>query len=180
MQICLCELMCSLLSGIVSQVTEQISLYIARSFLTTPCVQCGKTLSYPCYKSLLEPMSKGKFVSATSFRTREILPTSPLTLVETTLLARWHNWIFIVRLVPWECCKTPYVAQFPVICVFRLFLEVQLDNFHTRESWKSSLCYKKTMGRCIHHARLYSRSMDCQNLTWRKPSATATPSEGLI
>jgi hypothetical protein len=176
MQICVCGFMCSLWSGIVSQVTEQISLYIARSSLTTPCVQCGKSLSYPCYKSLLEPMSKGKFVSATSFRTREKLPTSPLTLVDTTLLARWHNWIFLVRLVPWECCKTPYVAQFPVICVFRLFLEVQLDNFHTREWWKSSLFYKKTMGGCIHHARLYSRSMDCQNLTCRKPSATATPS----
>jgi hypothetical protein len=89
----------------VSQVTEQISLYIARSLLTTPCVQCGKTLSYPCYKSLLDPISKGKFVSATSFRTREKLPTSPLILVDTTLLATWHNWIFLVRLVPGNVAK---------------------------------------------------------------------------
>jgi hypothetical protein len=25
-------------------------------------VECGKALSYPSYKSLLEPMSKGKFI----------------------------------------------------------------------------------------------------------------------
>ncbi len=63
--------------------------YISQGLLvTTPCVQCGKALSYPCYKSLLQPMSKEKFVflKRCCFPTKGKLSTSPLTFVHTTFL----------------------------------------------------------------------------------------------
>jgi hypothetical protein len=105
-----------------------------RSFRTTPCVQCRKALSYTCYKSLSEPMSKGNFVSLIRwFPTREKNSNFPFD-IGSQYPSRWHNWTF-----PREADSSlgrnvaKCVVQFPVTCVYSLFLEVKLDNFPTRD-----------------------------------------------
>ncbi len=103
-------------------------------------LECGKGRSFPCYKSLLEPMSKGKFHSfpliARCFPTRENCRLPPLTLVHCTLnQMAYLN--FPWKLAPWECCKTPLcctINSLLLTCVISLFLEVKLHNFPTREA----------------------------------------------
>jgi hypothetical protein len=107
-------------------------------------VQCGKALSYPCYKSLLGPMSKGKFIGfpqyIDAFQPGKNCQLFPLTLVHSTLLGRRHNWTFPVRQTPWECSKTPCVGQFLVACIFSLSLVVKLDKtIFPQGNWSSKI-----------------------------------------
>ncbi len=55
--------------------------------------------------------------------------------------SRWHNWINFLCDASWECCKTPCYS------VFSLFLEVKLDNSHTRESSKELLVHQQLLDR---------------------------------
>ncbi len=109
-----------------------------RSSRTTPCVTCGKVLSFPSQKFLLEPMSKGKLV----------FPQQVLSSLEET----WPNFLLqsYGRVVhfqmnfpcefPCKCCKTLYVVQFPVTYVCSLFLEVRLGNFPVQGNHPTAPC----------------------------------------
>jgi hypothetical protein len=79
-------------------------------------------------------MSKGNFVSLIRwFPTREKNSNFPFD-IGSQYPSRWHNWTF-----PCEADSSlgrnvaKCVVQFPVTCVYSLFLEVKLDNFPTRD-----------------------------------------------
>jgi hypothetical protein len=93
-------------------------------------------------------MSKGKLVSWNRCLnpTREELPTSSLTLVHSTLLDGIIETFSVI--LPGNVAKLR-VLLIPCYSVFSLFLKVKLDNSHTRESSKNSMCISSCL---IDHA----------------------------
>jgi len=76
-----------------------------RSFRLTPCAMWERSQLF-----LLDPMSKGKFFSPNRcFPTKENLPSSPLTLVHSTLLdgiIELSLWGSLGMLQNSQCCTT--------------------------------------------------------------------------